>query len=520
MTKEENSKNYSVEEELMNTERQQNAPAGILLTSALALFLLMTSVAAFAEEPAAPAAAPSILMQTAAPSSSILTQNAAPAPGTSSVGLHSPNNGAGKSYLIPALEIIGFDFLLNRVNQQIYSGNDYDVTSSTIRRNLRHSWVTDNDPFKVNQLGHPYQGSMYHGFARSAGLSYWESLGYTFGGSLMWEIAGETTLPSKNDQVASGIGGTFLGEALFRMANLVLENANGTPRFWREVSAAAISPPTGFNRLAFGDRFGTIFSSHGAAYYSRVALGVAAAPQNSPGSSTRTGNAEALADFSIDYGLPGKPDYSYRRPFDHFTFQATASSANVFENVMTRGLLFGTDYAGGKNYRGVWGLYGSYDYLSPRFYRVSSTALSLGTTGQLWLSNSIALQGTAQLGAGYAAVGTVRGSGEADYHYGVAPQALMALRLILGEKAAVDITAREYFVTGVADNRGGHDNISRVDLAFTWRIHKRHAVAVKYLWNRRDATFADLGDRSQTRGTIGIFYTLLGHDRFGATEWR
>jgi hypothetical protein len=188
--------------------------------------------------------------------------------------------------------------------------------------------------------------------------------------------------------------------------------------------------------------------------------------------------------------------------------------------VTTRGLLFGTDYAAGKNYRGVWGLYGSYDYLSPRFYRVSSTALSLGTTGQLWLSNSIALQGTGQLGAGYAAVGTVRGSGDADYHYGVAPQALLALRLILGEKAAVDVTAREYFVTGVADNGGGHDNISRVDLAFTWRIHRQHAVAIKYLWNRRDATFANLGDLSQTRGTIGIFYTLLGHDRFGATEWR
>ena len=35
----------------------------------------------------------------------------------------------------------------------------------------------------VNQLGHPYQGSMYHGFARSAGFNYWESAGYTFAGS-------------------------------------------------------------------------------------------------------------------------------------------------------------------------------------------------------------------------------------------------------------------------------------------------------------------------------------------------
>ena len=54
------------------------------------------------------------------------------------------------------------------------------------------------------------------------------------------------------------------------MASLVLEQGGGMPRFWRELAAAAISPPTGFNRLVFGDRFGAVFSSHDAAYYSRL----------------------------------------------------------------------------------------------------------------------------------------------------------------------------------------------------------------------------------------------------------
>jgi hypothetical protein len=354
---------------------------------------------------------------------------------------------------------------------------------------------------------------MYHGFARSAGLNYWESLGYTFAGSIFWEIAGETTTPSKNDQVASGIGGTFLGEALFRMSSLVLENANGTPRFWRELGAAVISPSTGFNRLAFGDRFDAIFSSNDAVYYSRFALGANIAGQNIPGTSTKSEGSEIQADFSIDYGLPGKPGYNYKRPFDYFTFQATASSSNVFENVMTRGLLFGKDYDVGKHYRGVWGLYGSYDYLSPQFFRVSSTALSLGTTGQAWLSNTVALQGTALLGAGYAAVGSLNSTGASDYHYGVAPQALLALRLIFGETASLDITGREYFVTRVAAaDTGGHDNIARLDVGLTWRIHKQHAIAAKYVISRRDATFPGIGDQTQQRGTFGIFYTLLGHD--------
>ena len=54
---------------------------------------------------------------------------------------------------------------------------------------------------------------MYHGIARSNGQGYWPSVVYTFAGSVLWEIAGETTPPSRNDQIASGIAGSFLGEA-------------------------------------------------------------------------------------------------------------------------------------------------------------------------------------------------------------------------------------------------------------------------------------------------------------------
>ena len=183
-----------------------------------------------------------------------------------------------KDYSTPALEIIGFDLLLNQFNRRALPGNDYDTSWSSVRRNLRSSWTVENDPFKINQLGHPYQGSMYHGFARSAGLSYWESSLYTFAGSAFWEIAGETTQPSRNDQVASGIGGSFLGESLYRMASLLLERGEGT-KLWREVGAAAISPSLGFNRLAF-NRFDAIFASRHPAYYSRFAVALSGTTQN------------------------------------------------------------------------------------------------------------------------------------------------------------------------------------------------------------------------------------------------
>ena len=63
---------------------------------------------------------------------------------------------------------------------------NYKVTPVSIRRNLRGPWVIDDDPFEINQFLHPYQGAMYHGIARSNGLSYWPSAAYTFAGSALW----------------------------------------------------------------------------------------------------------------------------------------------------------------------------------------------------------------------------------------------------------------------------------------------------------------------------------------------
>lgn len=100
-------------------------------------------------------------------------------------------------------------------------------------------------------------------------------------------------------------------------------------------------------------------------------------------------------DVTIAYGLPGKESYTYDRPFDYFHFQFTAATSNFLENVISRGLLYGTDYKVGDDYRGIWGLYGTDDYIAPQIFRVSTTVLGLVTTDQWWLSKTVALQDTA-----------------------------------------------------------------------------------------------------------------------------
>jgi hypothetical protein len=217
----------------------------------------------------------------------------------------------------------------------------------------------------------------------------------------------------------------------------------------------------------------------------------------------------------MEYGLPGADGYAYKRPFDYFSLQATATTGAGLESILLRGLLLGRGYQVGTASHGAWGLYGSYDYIAPQLFRVSSTALSLGTTTEWRPSDALTVQATALAGAGFAAVGALTRRDTTDYHYGVAPHALLASRIIFSDRASLDLSAREYFVSRVAGTTG-HDNIFRVDAAFTVRFHRQRAIALRYLLSRRDAFFPDVGSRTQLRGTLGAFYTLLGHDRFGA----
>jgi hypothetical protein len=439
------------------------------------------------------------------------------------------DTGAGKSYLIPALEIPAFILALNGFDRLAYPNEVedgkkvYSVTPSTFWDHLVHGpWVLDHDAFRVNQLLHPYQGNMYFGFARSAGLSYWESSAYTFAGSFLWETGGETTRPSLNDTISSGIAGAFFGEPLFRMASLLLEGGGKKPGFWRELGATAISPSTGFNRLVFGERFAPVFPSYDPATFWRLRLGVFLENRfNDQRVENPLGRKDATIDFSMAYGLPGKPGYSYTRPFDYFHFEImTVSNAdNPLEDVMMRGLLFGKKYEAGDSYQGVWGLYGGYDYISPQIFRVSSTAISLGTTFQWSLAQAVELQGTVLGGTGYGAAGNITGLEQRDYHYGIAPQGLFALRLILSDKAMLDATGRAYYISGMGSTETeGNETIGRLNVGLTVRIYGHHALGIQYLASLRNAHYPDRADTSQTVGTFALVYTLLGDTRFGAVD--
>jgi hypothetical protein len=432
-----------------------------------------------------------------------------------------PNLGdsADRDYLIPAAEIVAFEFLLNQYDRRYVDHHTYGSDGESIRRNLHRGWVIDDDPFRTNQFSHPYGGSIYHGFARSAGLDYWESLAYDFAGSALWEVAGETEPPSLNDQITTTFAGSFLGEALFRKASWVLAGGGSRPGLARSTLAALIAPSAAVNRHLFPDRFEAAGPDHDPAAFYWLGIGARRTVRlDDLDVLDDTHRNQAMAAVAIDYGLPGKPGYEYESPFDYFHLAATATTSRnaIPENLTVRGMLLGTDYAAGEDVRGIWGLYGSYDYFSPDIFKVSSTALSLGTTAQVTLTDVLTLQGTSMAGVGFTAAGTTATrSVDREHRYGVSPQGLLALRLLWDDVAMLEVAAHGYHVTGERGSPGtqGSEDILRAQVSLIVRIVDRHAIGVQFVESSRDPRFS-----RQSVGALSIFYTFLGDETFGAVR--
>jgi hypothetical protein len=424
--------------------------------------------------------------------------------------------GGHRSYVLPAIEIVAMDVALNVAGRRVLGPANFEVTASSIRRNLRGPWVVDEDPFEINQFLHPYQGAMYHGITRSNGLSYWPSVVYTFAGSALWEIAGESTPPSVNDQIASGVAGSFLGEPLFRISRLLLDRADRGPGVWRLLASVLASPPVGINHALVGDPEGS--SARDVVPFSdiRIQVGATATVDGAPSGDPLAVNRPRLA-LSMDYGYPGRVGYRHARPFDYFRIDSGVSSSGL-EYLSTRGLIAGADY-GSDRLAGIWGLYGTYDYFAPDGFRFSSTSFSLGTTVQARLAQPLVVQGSALVGGGYAAAHALVETDGRDYHYGVAPQALVNLRLIAGRRAALDVTAREYLISAAGGiGTAERDSIFVGDASLAVRVYRRHALGLNYQLARRRSGYRALPDQTELRSTVGVFYTFLGSGGFGAVQ--
>jgi hypothetical protein len=118
-----------------------------------------------------------------------------------------------------AAEVFVSNLITNTAARYIGNAGFAKISPQTIYSHTSLStWQwEENDRFYVNQIGHPYQGSIYFNSGRSNGFSFYESIGFAAMGSLMWESIFEAGICSLNDIVTTTIGGAAAGEMLHRL---------------------------------------------------------------------------------------------------------------------------------------------------------------------------------------------------------------------------------------------------------------------------------------------------------------
>ncbi|MCL2792761.1 MAG: DUF3943 domain-containing protein [Spirochaetaceae bacterium] len=155
-------------------------------------------------------------------------------------------SGTLKRGLIASGEALLSNFVLMTFNIFVTREAWSTPSRSSIYNNFTLPWVWDNDGYRVNQLGHAYQGAMYFSAGRANGFGFYQSLFFSALGSATWEIFCESVQASKNDVITTVGSSMALGEMLYR---LYLEACSaGAPA----PAAFIINPVAGFHRLVTG----------------------------------------------------------------------------------------------------------------------------------------------------------------------------------------------------------------------------------------------------------------------------
>jgi hypothetical protein len=379
-----------------------------------------------------------------------------------------------RSVLVPAVETSLMTLAMMGWNEYVGDASWAAISSESIRRNLSSEWVFDDDQYWVNQFAHPYQGTWSFTAARSAGLSFWQSVPFTVLSSYAWEIVGETELPSLNDQITTTFGGVVLGEIFHRSIGMLRRD----PGFLRGLAAAVLSPFAAFNHAVLGDwREVPRNPTEMTAWVGAVAF----APDQE---NDRALGAGAVPDFGLRlvYGPGGDPDTRFERPFDHFELVASYGTyEDPIATLLLRGLVAGAPWETGRG-RGLWGAFVGFDLVSPGNYRVSTSHLGVGAVSRFQLAPALALDvdlvvsGVPLGTAGWAWPGE-DGKGR-DYHMGPGVQATLDARFRLGDRAVASMGVRQYVIVGAKDSVG-EERMTYLSASALLRVLGPHALGVE-----------------------------------------
>jgi hypothetical protein len=274
-------------------------------------------------------------------------------------------------------------------------------------------------------LAHPYNGSLYFSAARSNGLSYWAGVPLSFFHSAVWEYFGETTQPSINDLIDTGLGGSALGEMFYRVAATIRNNeSGGGARVLRELAALPFDPVGSVNRLVRGEwsRKAPNPSEHNPVA-TVLRVGAGAGVVRGPGSllaSLKNATFSPVIFADLKYG----DSYldSLRKPFDAFSARILlAPGQGGLTQLVGVGRITGAEIGRTEWHRHQVELNQRFEYLNNGALQFGAQTLELGFSsrvhlaGRFWFRMLLAGDGIALAGI------NAPGAGVGPRHYDFGP---------------------------------------------------------------------------------------------------
>ncbi|MBM7114784.1 DUF3943 domain-containing protein [Archangium primigenium] len=435
-----------------------------------------------------------------------------------------------RDYLVPALEGVAVNLGIftfhNLLTLEPFALISWDTVKSHF--DGRAGWTFDVDNFVVNQFAHPYHGSVAFAAARSSGVPFWQSGVYTFVSSLMWEYFAENEAPAINDQITTTLGGIFLGEVLHRTYRVVIPEGGGRVSPLRRLTGVLLSPASALNDWIFGGEVSPGDIDAAPPLYFTLTPGLSLTTrlrertENGPRLLVDQG-AQVTIGGELTYGAVGDPLWRYHRPFSYFDASASVTfPGTIMGDIYIRGLVVGSQYGGATSrLRGLWGLFGLYDFGANNIVQVSSVGVGLGTTLQWNLGRRVYLQGTAIVaGLGFAAAGSLGLESKLvrDYHIGPGVAGVLEARLVRPGLGMLRLRAREWQVNGgVYTEPRGFEAITYVTWDARVSVGRHLAVGLEVPITLRVSDFGPEDTRVIGGGGARLTLSFMPDDNFGVT---
>lgn len=281
--------------------------------------------------------------------------------------------------------------------------------------NIQKGWEYDGDNFLTNNFAHPYHGNLYFNTARTNGYDFWESMPFSFTGSLLWEYFGEYYRPSFNDWINTSVSGINLGEMTYRVSNLLTDNTTrGSDRVWSEIFGALVNPVRGFNRLISGEATKVhpntkLFDVPVRIY---VDAGMRRIVERGSDFSSDSVSTEGLLGFNLIYGNESYADLNI--PFSRFRVWGHVSNgSSKLTDLFSYGWLTGWKLGGKGINKQYFSLNLAYNFMTNPAYEFGGP----GVLGLFTLTNKVGEKNFIKSDFGLYAI--LMGSTSTEYFYGL-----------------------------------------------------------------------------------------------------